>query len=124
MSQKTQKTIGWVLSIILGLLFVSSAFLKLTQNETALAQAASAGLSANTYRLIGVLEMVSLLLFLLPRTGLLGMLLLAAYMGGAIATHLQHGQPIAMAVGVQVMLWTAAVLRFPELRQRLLTPRQ
>lgn len=120
MSQKTQRIIGWVLSISLGLLFATSAFFKLVQNETIVAQAAAVGFSTGTYRLIGLLEIVSLFLFLLPRTGLLGTLLLAAYMGGAIATHLQHGQPIVMAVAVQALLWIAATLRFPELRRRLL----
>ena len=52
MSQKTLKIAGCVLSIALGLLFALSAFLKLTQNEAALAQAASIGFSADTYFVI------------------------------------------------------------------------
>ncbi len=37
MPKKISKIIGWVLAIILGLLFAFSAFLKLSQNETAVA---------------------------------------------------------------------------------------
>ncbi|GAB2770884.1 DoxX family protein [Rhabdobacter roseus] len=124
MSQKVMKTTGWVLTLVLALLFTMSAFLKLTQNETALAQAAAIGIGASTYQLIGVIEVISLILFIVPRTGVLGSLLLIAYMGGAIVTHLEHQQPIAMAVAVQVLLWITAALRFPELRQRLLPTRQ
>ncbi len=120
MSQKTIKITGWVLSIILALLFTMSAFMKITQNETALTQASSVGIDATTYLYIGIVEIISLILFLIPRTGILGTLLLVAYMGGAIATHLQHQQPIGMAVGVQVVLWITAFVRFPELKQRLL----
>ncbi|HLT88914.1 MAG TPA: DoxX family protein [Sphingobacterium sp.] len=119
MSQKTIKITGWTLTIILGLLFTMSAFMKLTQNETALAQASSFGIDTTTYQFIGIIEVISLLLFLIPRTGILGTLLLVAYMGGAIVTHLQHQQPIAVAVIVQILLWVTAFIRFPELKQRL-----
>ncbi|MFT3674383.1 MAG: DoxX family protein [Chitinophagaceae bacterium] len=115
MSQKTISITGWVLSILLASLFAMSAFMKLTQNESALAQATSMGFDAGTYQLIGIVELAALILFLIPRTGVLGGLLLIAYMGGAIATHLQHQQPVAMAITVQVLLWIAFVLRYPAL---------
>ncbi len=119
MSPKTLRILGWVLSILLGFMFLTSAFLKLTQHELALGQAASIGLDPATYRLIGVIEILALILFFLPKTGLLGGLLLIAYMGGAIATHLQHQQPVTMAVAMESFLWIALALRFPELLQRL-----
>jgi len=121
MSQKTSKITGWVLTIILGLLLVMSAFLKVTQNETAIAQAAAIGINATTYQVIGIIEVISLILFIIPRTGIIGVLLLAAYLGGAIVTHVQHQQPIAMPVIVQIVVWITAFIRFPELKQRLLT---
>ncbi len=120
MSQKTIKIIGWTLTIILALLFTMSASMKLTQNETALAQASAFGIDANTYLFIGTIEIISLILFLIPRTAILGTLLLVAYMGGAIVTHLQHQDSIAMAVIIQILLWITAFIRFPELKQRLL----
>lgn len=108
------------MTAILAFLFAMSAFMKLNQSETTAAMAAAVGLDAGTYRLIGIIELISLALFIIPRTGILGTLLLVAYMGGAIVTHLEHQQPIAMAVTVQVLLWITAILRFPELKQRLL----
>ena len=119
MSQKAINASGWVLTIILALLFGMSAFLKLSQHEDALGQAASMGIDANTYRLIGLVEILALLLFIVPRTGVMGSLLLIAYMGGAIVTHLQHQQPVGMAITIQALVWITAVVRFPELRQRL-----
>src|SRR5690606_35607256 len=119
MSQKTIKITGWTLTIVLALVFTMSAFMKLTQNETALEQASSIGLDASTYQFIGVIEIISLILFIIPRTGVLGAMLLVAYLGGAIATHLQHQQPIAMAVIFQTLLWVTAFIRFPELKQRI-----
>lgn len=121
MSQKTIKIVGWIMTIILALLFIMSAFMKLTQNETALAQATSFGIDAKTYQIIGLVEIISLVLFLIPRTAILGTLLLIAYLGGAIVTHLQHQQPITMAIIIQIFLWITAFVRFPELKQRLLS---
>lgn len=124
MSQKGIKITGWTLTIILGLLFTMSAIMKLTQNEAALAQASSFGLDVATYQFIGMIEIVTLILFIIPRTGILGTLLLIAYLGGAIVTHLQHQQSIAMAVIIQILLWITAFVRFPELKQRLLTTKK
>lgn len=124
MSQKTINVIGWTLTILLGLLLTMSAFMKLTKNEDAIVQAASVGIDAATYQLIGVIEIISLILFIIPRTGILGTLLLVAYLGGAIVTHLEHQQPIVMAVIVQSLLWVTAVVRFPELRHRLISSKK
>lgn len=121
MSQKAIKITGWALTIILGILFTMSAFMKITLNEAALEQASSFGIDATTYQFIGIIEIVSLLLFIIPRTGVLGTMLLVAYLGGAIVTHLQHQQPIALAVIIQILLWITAFVRFPELKQRLFT---
>src|SRR5690606_33494492 len=119
MSQKAIKITGWTMTIVLALVFTMSAFLKLTQNETALAQASSFGIDASTYQFIGVIEIISLILFIIPRTGILGTLLLVAYFRGAVVTHLQHQQPIAIAVIFETLLWITAFIRFPELKQRI-----
>lgn len=120
MSQKTITITGWVLTAVLAFLFAMSALMKLTLSEETIAMAGTVGLEGSTYRLIGIIELISLVLFITPRTGILGTLLLVAYMGGAIVTHLEHQQPIATAVAVQAALWITAFLRFPELKQRLL----
>ncbi|QNR85064.1 DoxX family protein [Pedobacter riviphilus] len=119
MSQKTIKVTGWILTAILGLLLTMSATMKITLNDTALAQAVAFGINTATYQFIGVIEILSLLLFIIPRTGMPGTMRLVAYLGGAIVTHLQHQQPIAMVVSVQALLWATVIVRFPELGQRI-----
>jgi len=121
MLHKAIKITGWALTIIIAFMLSMSALLKLTQDETAVAQASSIGIDAATYVFIGIIEIISLLLFVIPRTGIIGTLLLAAYFGGAIVTHLQHQQPIAIALTLQIAVWVTAFIRFPELKQRLLT---
>lgn len=121
MTQKAKNIIGWALTGILAFVFISSAFMKLTGSEEVVKGAASMGLTAGTMQLIGIIEIGSILLFIFPRTGLLGTLLLAAYLGGAIVTHLEHGQPFMIPVIIEVILWITAVIRFPELSKRLFT---
>jgi hypothetical protein len=119
MTQKTRNIIGWTLTGLLAFVFISSAFMKLTGSEEVVKGAASMGLTAGAMQLIGIIEISSILLFVFPRTGLLGTLLLAAYLGGAIVTHMEHGQPFIVPVIIQAVLWITAVIRFPELSRRL-----
>ena len=81
--------------------------------------AESFGISASNFTMIGVVELISVILFIIPRTAVLGTLLLAAYMGGAIATHLEHGQSIVAPAVIAAFVWIVAVVRFPELRSRI-----
>ena len=120
MSSKTRKIIGWIFSGLLAVVFAGSAFMKLSQNPEATARAANIGFSPETNFMIGVVEIVSLTLFLIPRTGVIGGMFLVAYLGGAIATILQHPLPVAMPIIVQIVLWFTMFIRFPALLQRLL----
>ncbi|MCU0440042.1 MAG: DoxX family protein [Raineya sp.] len=120
MNSKTKNIINWVLAGLVGFIFVGSAISKLAGGEEALKMAAGMGLDANAFRMIGIVELISAILFVIPRTGILGTLLLAAYMGGAIATHLEHNQSIIAPAAIQAFVWIVAVIRFDELRFRLL----
>ncbi len=120
MSEKTRKIIYWILTGLVAFVFVGSAFGKFTANAEALKMAEGFGLNAQSYTMLAIVELVCVLLFVFPRTGVLGTLLLAAYMGGAIATHLEHGLSIIAPCIIQAFLWMVAVYRFPELKSRIL----
>jgi hypothetical protein len=120
MSDKLKKIIYWVLTGLVAFVFVGSALGKLTADADALKMAEGFGLNAQNYTILGVIEIISIILFIIPRTGILGTLLLAAYMGGAIATHLEHGQSVIAPCVIQTFLWIVAIYRFPELKSRLL----
>ena len=121
MSSKTKQIVGWVLAGLVAALFLFSASGKLMANEEALKMATNFGLDAGSFKMLGIVELVAALLFLYPRTGVLGTLLLAAYMGGAIATHLEHGDSIVAPCVIQAVLWIVAVFRFPELKSRIMS---
>lgn len=119
MTTKTRNLLGWLLASLVGLLLAASALDKMSGSAHSLTMATSFGLSPGTYRVLGIIELSSVLLFLWPRTSLLGTLLLTAYLGGAIATHLQHQQGILFPTGLEALVWIAATSRLPELSQRL-----
>ena len=119
MNTKTKSITGWTLSGIIGLMLLASAFDKISGSAHALQMASSFGLSAGSYAVLGGIEVTAVILFLYPRTALLGLLLLSSYLGGAIATHLQHQQDILFPAIIEAFVWIAAVIRLPELTRRI-----
>ncbi len=119
MSEKTKKIIYWILTGLIAFVFVGSAIGKFTADAKALELAANFGIDSSSYKILGVIEIISIVLFIFPRTGILGTFLLIAYMGGAIATHLEHNEPILAPCIIQSFLWIVAFYRFPELSNRL-----
>jgi len=60
--------------------------------------------------------LVCTLVYLLPRTSILGAILLTGYLGGATATHVRVGEPFYIPVVLGVLLWSGLYLREPRLR--------
>jgi len=68
---------------------------------------------------LGLLELACLLLYLFPRTAVLGAVLLTGYLGGAIATHVRAGSDLFSMVFpllIGLLLWGALYLVEPRLR--------
>jgi hypothetical protein len=64
-------------------------------------------------RLIGAGAVLAGVLLLVPRTSSLGILLTSAFWGGAICTHMAHGEPYVFQAAVLVLSWAGAYLRNP-----------
>ncbi len=72
-----------------------------------------------TLYMLGALQILFVVLFWIPRTAILGFLLMACYMTGAMAVHLASKEPLALQTGIEVAIWIAGFLRLPELSARL-----
>ncbi len=68
---------------------------------------------------IGILELVCTAIYVIPRTSVLGAVLLTGYLGGATATHVRVGEPFYTPVLLGVLLWGGLVLRDNRLRALL-----
>lgn len=69
---------------------------------------------------LGVIQLICLILYLVPRTAPLGALLMTGYLGGAVATHVRLGNPmfthILSPVYFAIILWGGLYLRDPRVR--------
>ena len=119
MNTKTRKIIGWILTAMLAFVLLFSAAMKLSGKPEVINSAAHFGLSLKKFVFIGIVEIISTVLFIIPRTGVFGAMLLAAYLGGAIATHLEHFLPPYAPVVIESVLFITALIRFPEMGSRL-----
>ena len=117
MNEKTKKIIGWVLAGGLTVFLGMSAFMKISGAEEAAGMLMTMGFTESEVTLIGIGELVSVLLFLIPKTSSAGLLLLSAYFGGAIATHMQQpageGDNYMGAAIFLIVVWVIAIIRTP-----------
>jgi len=78
------------------------------------------GWSLNLAPVLGTILLVSVALYVIPVTSVLGAILLTGYLGGAVATHFRVGDPLFSHVlfptYVGVLLWGGLYLREPRLR--------
>ena len=72
---------------------------------------------------LGVILCTCVIAYVVPRTSVLGALLLTAYLGGAVATHVRIESPlfthVLVPVYVAAFLWGGLLLRDPRLREFL-----
>jgi len=89
---------------------------------------AELGFTPETTRALGVVLLACTVLYTVPRTALVGAVLLTAYLGGAMAIHVQHGNPLATHVLSPMYLalfaWGGLFLREPRVRMLLPLRRQ
>lgn len=79
------------------------------------------GYAAELLRPLGLALAIPTLLHVLPRTQFFGAVLLTAYFGGAVATHVRTGTPFWMPIAFCVILWAAYAMRSARLRAFLLS---
>ncbi len=106
---------GWVLSVLVAVfLGLASATGKFTEWEGKAEMFAKLGWSEEVMFNIGIVEVAIAVLFLIPRTAFVAAILLAAYLGGAVATHVRVGDPFYFPIIIGVIAWVALGLRQPE----------
>jgi hypothetical protein len=113
---KARQIAAWVLTGLLSLLFIGSAAMKLVRAQPIVENFEKWGLG-DYLLLIGSGELLSAVLFLIPRTTSAGLLLLSGYMGGAIVTHMQHGEAFIVQSVILALVWVAGYLRHSEVLQ-------
>jgi hypothetical protein len=110
------KITGWVLSILVALFLIgASAMGKFTQWEGKAEMFGKMGWTEDVMYNIGLVEVAITILFLIPRTAFIASILISAYLGGAIATHVRVGEPFIFPIIIGVVVWIALGLRKPDI---------
>jgi hypothetical protein len=124
MKIKTTKIIKWAPSVLIALVITSGACLKLAAFPPLVSIYSKIGMLP-WLQTLGVIELLFLALFLVPRTMKLGFLLLTGYFGGAMAVEISHGTIFIIPGIILTITWIAAYLRdasiFRPVQKRMVT---
>ena len=122
-SAKKRSIAGYVLTGLVAAFLTFDTVMKLLQLAPAVQGTTELGYPAGTVVVIGAIELGCLVLYLVPRTAVLGALVLTGYLGGAIATHVRVGSPLPthtlFPIYVALMVWGGLYLRESRLRELL-----
>lgn len=95
-----------------------SATVKLARVPKVVEQLNAFGFDDHKVLLIAAGELAIAILFVVPRTRSIGLLLLSAFLGGAIATHFQHAESVIAPAALLTIAWIASTMKNPELLRR------
>ena len=113
---------GWLLSVLPVLMLTMSGVMKIAKPPDVVEGFTHLGWPVSLALALSVVELGSAALYVVPRTAVLGAILLTGYLGGAIATHVRIGEhsQIAIPIALGVMIWLGLYLR--DVRLRALLP--
>ena len=119
-TSKAMLRTGVVLTAIPALFLAWDGIIKLMMIQPVIDSFRSLGYPDGIGFGIGILELACLTLYVIPRTSILGAVLLTGYLGGATATHLRLGNPFfthtLFPFYVGLLLWAGLFLRDARLR--------
>lgn len=110
--------VGWVLTVLPALMFVGGGAAAAINPQSVTDGYKDVGWPTDVARYLIAVEIVCGLIYVFPKTSILGAILLTGYLGGAVATHVRiHDPKGAIAVVVGVVVWLGVYLREPRLRK-------
>jgi hypothetical protein len=105
-----------ILTTLVILAFGPSAILKLMHTPMVVQGFTHAGIPEGAILPLGLIELFCLAAYLIPRTVVLGTLLLTGYLGGAVVTNIVNRTDFIHALVVGLFVWGGAWFRVPELQ--------
>jgi hypothetical protein len=112
---------GRILSAVAALFLVMDGLMKLLKAQVAVEGTTQLGYPESVVFGIGAILLVCTLLYAIPRTAVLGAILLTGYLGGAVATQVRVGNPLfshlLFPVYFGVIVWGGLFLRDRRLRE-------
>jgi hypothetical protein len=120
---KTTLWTSYVMSGLVILFMLMDSIMKFVKPPEVIEGTLTLGFAEHHLPVIGTLGLISTLLYTFPRTSILGAILLTAYFGGAIATHVRLDNPLfthtLFTVYFGILIWGGLWLRNSKLRELL-----
>lgn len=119
MQSKTMLWTGRIIGALAGLFLLFDGLMKLVKPEPVVEATVKLGYPESAIVGLGIVLITCTVLYSIPRTAMLGAILLTGYLGGAVATHVRVGDPlfsIVFPVIFGALLWGGLYLRDPRLR--------
>jgi hypothetical protein len=110
---------GRIISALPALFLILDGAMKLFKPAPVIEATVRLGYSENVIIPIGIVLLVCTVVYLIPKTSVLGAILLTGYLGGAVATHVRAGEgafPIVFPIILGALLWLGLYLRNASLR--------
>ncbi|OJV12359.1 MAG: hypothetical protein BGO21_06325 [Dyadobacter sp. 50-39] len=108
--------IGRIISVLCVLFLLVDAIMKVIAHPISMEGSVALGWPADQVQSIGIALLVSTILYIIPRTAILGAILITGYLGGAIAVMVRAEQPIYFAAVFGVLVWAGLYLRDEKIR--------
>jgi len=117
---KTRLWISWIMSGLVILMMLFDSIFKFIKPPEVVEGTLSLGYAEHHIAIIGILALIATIFYAIPSTSIIGAVLLTAYFGGAIATHLRLDNPLfshtLFPVYFAVLAWGGLWLRDGRLR--------
>jgi uncharacterized membrane protein YphA (DoxX/SURF4 family) len=107
---------GRVISALATFVFLLSAFMKLKGGPELKQGFDHLGIPESMAIPLALLEITCVVIYAIPATSVLGAILLAGYMGGAICTHWRVGDPFVVQIVLGILVWLGLFLREDRLK--------
>ena len=112
--------VGYALTGLSALFFLMDATMKLLRLPVVLDTTAQLGWPTSSVVPLATILLGATLLYVWPKTNILGAIILTAYLGGAVATHARIGSPLLthtlFGAYIGLLMWGGIYLRDPSLR--------
>ncbi len=116
---KTMLWAGYIMSTLPVLMLLFSGVMKLVKPAPVVEGFAHLGYPESLALWLGIVELACAVVYVIPRTSVLGAILLTGYLGGATATHLRIGEPFFTPLILGTLVWGGLFLRDDRLRALL-----
>ena len=113
---------GVVLSTLPSLMLLMASVMTLSHGQQVVEGMAKYGYPPEAINVIGISALVSVILYIIPQTAMLGAVLMTGYLGGAVATHVHNAEWANIAVPVVAGVFVWGGLFFRDSRIRALLP--